>query len=154
MKMISVILSILLMLSACSSPLSEKWVEPSKVLVKEYIPPIYCDSIVYRDFHFKIEHENYKEKELKGFVFMISTNGVIYKGDFKNDIFVSNLPLCFEEWYPIRFDLIDKQLDKHYWWSNLESYPLAKYNEIDITLLSRRKHLSEEEIISFEIKLK
>ena len=144
------------MLSACDYPIAEKYGECSDFEEFKADDPFkHCDSIVSKDIILNISHEHYKESELGDKILVISLSGLgeIYRSDFKNNLELSNVEICRGEWYSIRFDLLDKPQNKHYWWSNLESYPLSQYSEIDVTLLSKRKHISEEEIISFEIEL-
>lgn len=157
MKIIGISILLMLMLSTCKNPIAEKQSNYSEFEEFKAIDPFKnCDSVLSKNFIFKIEHEHYTEKEFRNKILVVSLSGLgeIYRGDFKNILDLSGISICKKEWYSIRFDLLDKQLNKHYWWSNLESYPLAKYSKINITLYSKRKYKSEEEISSFDIQLK
>lgn len=144
-------------ITSCKHDISEKsstYSEYDKFVNKEDLS--YCDSVFKSNITFNIIHENFNEIDFKDYEFIISYSGLgeVYHSKFKSSIELKDIEICSEEYYSVRFDILDKKNNKRFWWSNKESYLLSQYEAIEVVLLSKRIHTSSDEVLGFKINLK
>ncbi|MDA7722492.1 hypothetical protein OAI64_02925 [Schleiferiaceae bacterium] len=96
-----------------------------------------CKNVVYQDFELHFEMESpLTDSDLE---LLVIRNGLIYKGSFREEIRIENLPFCLDDggWLQtLSFVILDHSKKQAYMWTRKNSYRLHERKSYVIRLMN------------------